>query len=253
MIARWLREPLVHFVVIGALLFVVFEWRGGAGPGSRRIVITAGQVDALAAGFARTWQRDPTEDELKGLVDEYVRDEIATREAMASGLDRDDTVIRRRLRQKWEFVEEDAADVAPLGDAELQAWLESHAEAFRTESQITFEQKMEGTMPRLLPASIERTTKSDIARLFGDEFAAAVLHLEPGKWAGPIKSGYGVHHVFVKERIDGRVPALSEVRTQVEREVVADRRRRRLQEVYQNLLAQYQVVIEPRGTTARSR
>jgi hypothetical protein len=83
MIVRWLREPLVHFVAIGTLLFIVFEWRG-AGPASRRIVITPGQVEALAAGFARTWQREPTADELKGLVDEHVRDEIATREAMAS-------------------------------------------------------------------------------------------------------------------------------------------------------------------------
>ena len=250
MIARWLREPLVHFVAIGALLFIVFEWRG-AGPASRRIVITHGQVDALAAGFGRTWQREPTDDELKGLIDEYVRDEIATREAMASGLDRDDTVIRRRLRQKWEFVVEDA-DSSPPDDAELQAWLASHIELFRTEPEVAFEQKMDGTMPRLLPSDVERTTRSDVARMFGDEFAAAVLRVEPGVWTGPIRSGYGAHHVFVKERIPGRVPMLSEVRAQVEREVVADRRRRRLQEAYQDLLARYQVVIERRQAAVAS-
>jgi hypothetical protein len=252
MIARWLREPLVHFVALGALLFIAFEWRG-AGPASRRIVITPGQVDALAAGFARTWQREPTEDELKGLIDEYVRDEIATREAMAAGLDRDDTVIRRRLRQKWEFVAEDAADTAPPDDAVLQAWLDSHLEAFRTEPEVAFEQKMDGAMPRMLPSQVERATRSDVARMFGDEFAAAVLRVQPGTWMGPIKSGYGLHHVFVKERIDGRVPTLSEVRTQVEREVVAERRRRRLQEVYQDLLARYQVVIERRETAVASK
>jgi hypothetical protein len=252
MIARWLREPLVHFVAIGALLFVVFEWRG-AGPGSRRIVITAGQVDALAAGFARTWQREPTAAELKGLVDEYVRDEIATREAMAAGLDRDDTVVRRRLRQKWEFVAEDDADAAPPGDAELQRWLESHLETFRTEPEVAFLHKMEGEMPRLLPSVIERTTRSDIARMFGDGFAAAVLQAPPGAWAGPIESGYGVHHVFVTERSGGQVPALNDVRTQVEREVVADRRRRRLLAAYQDLLERYQVVVATRGDAVASK
>ena len=253
MITHWLREPLVHFVAIGALLFIAFEWRG-AGPAPRRIVITPGQVDALTAGFARTWQREPTEDELKGLIDEYVRDEIATREAMVSGLDRDDTVIRRRLRQKWEFVAEDAVDASPPDDAELQAWLESHLEAFRTEPEVAFEQKMmDGAMLRMLPSEIERMTRSDVARIFGDEFAAAVLQVQPGTWTGPIKSGYAVHHVFVKERVDGRVPLLSEVRTQVERELVADRRRRRLQEAYEDLLARYQVVIERRASVVASK
>jgi hypothetical protein len=253
MIARWLREPLIQFVGIGALLFIAFEWRG-VGPASRRIIITPGQVDAMAAGFARTWQREPADDELKGLIDEYVRDEIATREAMASGLDRDDSVIRRRLRQKWEFVAEDAADAAPPDDAELQRWLDSRLEAFRTEPEVAFEHKMmDGAMPRMLPSDIGRTTRSDLARMFGEEFAAAVLQVQPGTWTGPIESGYGVHQVFVKERIEGRVLMLSEVRTQVEREVVADRRHRRLQEAYQDLLTRYQVVIERRESAVASK
>ena len=123
---RWLHEPLAHFLVIGALLFLVFEWRGGSRPGSGRIVITPGQIDTMAATFARTWQRPPTELELKGLVDDHVRMELATREAMALGLDRDDTIIRRRLRQKLEFLVEDTVDAAPPTDAELQAWLDAH-------------------------------------------------------------------------------------------------------------------------------
>ena len=136
----WWREPLVHFLAIGALLFLVFNWRGGGGPSSNRIVITPGQIDSMVAGFGRTWQRPPTEQELKGLVDDYVREEMATREAMALGLDRDDTVIRRRLRQKLEFVAEDTIDAAPATDAELQAWLDAHPETFRTEPQVAFRQ-----------------------------------------------------------------------------------------------------------------
>ena len=128
MIRRWLREPLVHFLALGALLFALSHWRGGAG--SNRIVITPGQIDSLVAIFARTWQRPPTEEELKGLVDDYVRDELATREGLAIGLDRDDTVIRRRLRQKLEFLVEDSPDAAPVTDAELQAWLEQHPDQY---------------------------------------------------------------------------------------------------------------------------
>src|SRR4051794_35130462 len=97
--ARWLREPLLHFVVIGVLLFLMFHLWGSGGSGSNRIVITPGQIDSIVLGFTRTWQRPPTEQELKVQLDEYVREEMATREAMAMGLDRDDTIIRRRLRQ----------------------------------------------------------------------------------------------------------------------------------------------------------
>src|SRR5688500_1327809 len=110
MIRRWLREPLVHFLALGALLFVVAHWEGGAGATSKRIVITPGQIDSIVATFTRTWQRPPTEDELKALVDDFVRDELAAREAAALGLDRDDTVIRRRLRQKLEFLAEDSVE-----------------------------------------------------------------------------------------------------------------------------------------------
>ena len=120
LIGRLWREPLVQFLAIGALLFILFSWRGGSS-GSTRIVITPGQLDAMSATFERTWQRPPSARELKGLVDDYVREEIATREAMAMGLDRDDIAIRRRLRLKFEFVAAEAIDSTPPADAELQA------------------------------------------------------------------------------------------------------------------------------------
>jgi hypothetical protein len=128
---RWWQEPLVHFLVLGALLFVAFDRWGAGGAGTSRIVVTPGQIDAMASGFARTWQRPPTEEELKGLLDDHVREEIATREAMALGLDRDDTVIRRRLRQKFEFIAEDSIDATPPTEADLQRWLDAHPADFR--------------------------------------------------------------------------------------------------------------------------
>ena len=132
-----LREPLVHFLALGAMLFLFFEWKGGgSGPGSTRIAITPGVVEHLASGFAKTWQRPPTDAELKGLIDEHVKEEIAAREATSMGLDRDDAIIRRRLRQKMEFLVEDAVDQTQPKDAELQAWLERHPDAFQAESRV---------------------------------------------------------------------------------------------------------------------
>jgi hypothetical protein len=274
---RWWREPLVQFLALGALLFAAFEWLGGGASGSLRIVITPGQIDAIVAAFTRTWQRPPTEQELKGQLDEYVREEIATREAMALGLDRDDTIVRRRLRQKLEFLHEDTIDATVPTDAELQAWLDEHPETFRIEPEVAFRQvhlspdprgaSMDGDARRLLdqlskapphvaiesfgdavmlPQEVARSTRTDVASQFGEEFADAIVKVEPGGWAGPIRSTYGLHVVFVREREEGRLPTLAEVRPQVERELTADRRRRQLAAMYDRLLARYRVVVEER-------
>jgi hypothetical protein len=243
---RWVREPLVHFVIIGAAMFVAFHWRGAGGPGSNRIVITPGRVEAIVAGFTRTWQRAPTEEELKTQLDEYVREEIAAREAMAMGLDRDDSIVRRRLRQKLEFLAEDTADEGRPTDAELQAWLDVNGERFRTEPEVAFLQSPadgEHTFS-LLPREVARTTRTDIARQFGDSFANAILKVDIGRWTGPIESDYGRHRVFVSERIDGRVPALAEVRQQVERDLVVERRRGQLESLYEDLLSRYRIIIQ---------
>jgi hypothetical protein len=127
-----MREPLLHFLVLGAALFVTFDLfgsRGNAAPG--KIVVTQGQIAALREDFQRTWQRPPTPDEVEGLVGERVRDEVYYREALALGLDKDDAVIRRRLRQKLEFVSEDSAASLPPKDDELQRYFDAHTETFR--------------------------------------------------------------------------------------------------------------------------
>jgi hypothetical protein len=273
---RFRREPLVHFLVLGALLFLYFEWKGGsAGPGGTRISITPGLVEHLAAGFARTWQRPPTEAELKGLVDEHVKEEIATREATAMGLDRDDAIIRRRLRQKLEFLVEDAAELAQPTDAELQGWLDAHPEVFRAESRLALRQVFLSTEKRgaqargdagrllaqlraagprmvtgamgdasMLPAEMPAGPLSEVTRAFGAEFATRVDTLAEGEWSGPLESPYGLHLVLVTEKAAARTPSLSEVRPLVEREFQAERRRAQLQALYERLLQKYAVSIE---------
>ena len=247
------------------------------GPGSDRIVITPGQIDAMVAGFARTWQRPPTEPELKGLVDDYVREEMATREAVAIGLDRDDTIIRRRLRQKLEFLAADSVDSMPPTDAELQTWLTEHPDAFRTEEEVAFRQvylnpERRGASieadarqllarlsaagpdvdvaalgdPLMLPREVVRSTRSDVVRQFGDEFGDAIMKVTPGRWEGPLTSGYGLHLVFVRERVEGRMPTLAEVRPLVEREFMNARRTRELASMYERMLQRYRVTVEKR-------
>jgi hypothetical protein len=275
-IRTFLSEPLLHFLVLGGLLFLWYQGSGGgSGPGSSRIVLTGGRVASLAAGFQKTWQRPPTDAELKGLIDDYVREEIATREAVAAGLDQDDTIIRRRLRQKLEFLAEEAIDSAPPSEAELQAWLDGHADTYRIEPQVAFRQvyvsrdrrgrsaeadarallsKLEAAGPQgsieglgdslMLPAEVDLEPQREVARAFGREFADAVLALPPGHWSGPIVSGYGLHLVLVRERTEGTRPALASVRSQVERDFLSHRRQQQLGAMYERLLEKYSVVIE---------
>lgn len=267
----FLREPLVHFLLLGALLFGWYQWRSG-GAGANRIVITTGQVASLTAAFERTWMRPPTDTELKALVDEFVREELAVREATAQGLEQGDIVIRRRLRQKFEFLlEDDVAATAPI-DAELQAWLDAHPEQFQREVVVGLRQVFVNTDRRgdrarpdaaailarlragadpftlgdatLLPAEVAPSRLLDVGRQFGDDFATAVALLEPGQWAGPVESGYGLHLVYVTERTAASAPTLEEVRDQVTRELLAARRTAGLDSLYQRLSGKHRIIIE---------
>ena len=271
-----LREPLLHFFAIGAALFLYFHWSGGgSGPASNRIVITSGQIHHLEAGFTKVWQRPPTEVELKGLVDDWVREEIAVREAMASGLDRDDTVIRRRLRLKLEFLIDDTGAATAPTEQELQAWLDAHQAAFAVEPQVSLIQvfvsperhsarvdadaaALLATLraaapdaglddlgdPSLLPRRLDLGPRSEVVRAFGQEFAEQVDHLDAGTWSGPLESGFGLHLVQVLERSEGSRPSLATVRPAVERDFMSDRRTRQLATLYERLLDKYTVVTE---------
>ncbi len=272
-----IREPLVHFLLLGAALFLLFEW-GSGGSGERRIAIPRGQIEHLAQSFEVVWLRPPTAEELKALVDDYLREEVAIREAVKMGLDRDDTVIRRRLRQKLEFMIEDSLDTHPPSDEELALWLDEHPESFRTEPRVRFRQvyvsrerrdaesfarlvlddleRIGGDAaierlgdPLMLPREVDLSSRSDVSGLFGEDFAAKILALEPGRWEGPIESGYGLHLVYVRERIEGSLPPLHEVRDAVERDLLAARRRAELDAAYERMLSEYDVVVEEPAAT----
>jgi len=274
---RLLREPLLHFLLLGALLFGLYQWLGGpdASAAGGDIVVTEGRIRNLTDTFTRTWQRPPTGDELDGLVQDYIREEVLYREGVALGLDRDDTIIRRRLRQKLEFVSEDAANAEAPTEAELAEFLAKNADRYRVESRLTFSQvfldpskrgeQLEADAASLLdalrtrgdrldPATLgdglmldpryEQATEDDIARLFGAEFESALRGQPVGEWVGPLKSGYGAHLVRIDARTPGQPATLAEVRDDVAREWSAARRQQLLDEQYQQFRSRYRVRIE---------
>lgn len=271
------REPLVHFLLAGALLFALYAVvarKDQAEPDA--ITVTAAQVEALAAGFARTWGRQPGSAELDELIDEYVVEELFYREALALGLDRDDTVIRRRLRQKMEFL----ADAAPAeaSDAELAAHLAAHPDRFAAEPRTSFVQvflaadrpgvaevaaqllaRLEaGTSDdplalgdaTLLPSGLEAATPRDIDSMFGPDFTAALAAAPAGRWAGPVRSGYGWHLVRVTARTATTVPDLAAVRPAVLADWQEAQRQSAVAASIATLRAKYRVSVAPRAAAA---
>lgn len=274
MIARLLREPLLHFVFLAGLIFVAYSLSAGRGETENAIVVSQAKIEQMTSIFARTWQRPPTGDELKGLIDDYVKEEIYVREAMRLGIDQDDTVIRRRLRMKMEFLNDAEAEAVPATDADLSAYLAAHPDRFREAPRVAFEQvyldaQKRGTAaeadaaallqslkkdaslaseagdPTLLPLSMPLTDMQGVAQQFGDDFAAAIAALPVGDWQGPIQSAFGLHLVKVTDRAAGRLPELAQIRPLVEREWVNERRETLARQKLDELLKSYKVTIEP--------
>jgi hypothetical protein len=273
---RLIREPFLHFLLLGVLIFIAHRFLSKrVDDWPRRIVITQGQITSIIVGFSRTWQRPPTREELEGLIRDRVREEVYYREALAMGLDRDDTIIRRRLQQKLEFVTDDIAAVAEPTDVQLTEYLKTHAESFRADRRLTFSQvyldpskhgdhlgqdadqllvqlRRQGRDVDLsslgdaflLERRFEATPNTEIAKQFGEKFAAKLADVPIGQWFGPVESGYGMHLVFVEERTEGRLPELAEVRDAVHREWTNARRLESNEKFFQNSLKHYEVVVE---------
>jgi PPIC-type PPIASE domain len=268
---------LLHFFALGVGIFALFGWlRGPDGDAPDRIHVDAARIEQLAQGFARSWQRPPTQQELDGLVEDFVKEEILYREAVAMGLDRDDTIVRRRMRQKLEFLSEDLAPVAEPDDAALARHLADHADTYRIEPQLALRQvfvsrerrsdtasgdaqailarlvadpgAVEAGDASMLPASLPLSPLREIARVFGDDFAAEVARHAPGRWVGPIESGFGLHVVFVEAREEGRIPSLDEVRDAVRADWQTARRAEANAAFYQRLRDRYEVTVDAPDT-----
>jgi hypothetical protein len=283
-----IKEPLLHFLLIGAALFLLFGWKGNSPSGlggqvgatATQIVVTLADIRQMNTLFVRTWQRQPTEEEQKGLMEDFIRNEIYYREAIAIGLERDDEVLKRRLRQKMEFIFEDISSWAEPNDEDLTAFMKKHWEKYLVDPQIAFRQvyissykrgKSAETDARQIlaqltagtdPDSVGDTTMLepevrlsplwDIRKQFGDEFGKDLLELKPGRWTGPIRSGYGLHLIFVKERRGGRLLDLSETRETVKRDWSVERQKEWKDAAYAKIRERYTVTVERPKTVAVS-
>jgi hypothetical protein len=271
----WLKEPLLHFLVLGALIFLAYQNLADPGSSREQIFISKGQQANLLNTFSRTWQRAPTPDEFQGLLRDYIRQEIAYRESTSMGLDQDDIVIRRRLRQKLELLAEDVASLVAPGDADLRQYLDDHVEDFMVEPrlslrQIYFSRDRRGVSARQdaldllqrmdtladeadtellgdplpLPAEMTGMRESEVSRYFGKVFTDGLVGLKPGQWSGPVESGFGLHLVIIDERVPARAPELEEVRETVQREWMSERRREAVDGLYERLAENYTIEIE---------
>jgi len=163
-LGRWAREPLVHFLLIGAGLFALDAWNGGpAEEDPFRIVVSTADVERLSTLWQRQWQRPPTSEELQGAIDQHVREEIYFREALALGLDREDTIVRRRMAQKMRFISEDLATAAEPTEGELTSFLEQNEERYRTPGEVSFIHVY--VNPDRRGASAESVAKETLAQL----------------------------------------------------------------------------------------
>jgi hypothetical protein len=273
---KWLHEPLVHFLALGAGLFLLFALVGGSDEGrTDRVLVSAAQVELLGEGFARTWQRPPSPQDLVQLVDDYVRDEIYYREAIAMGLDRDDPILRRRMRQKLEFFTEDVMSIGDPSDRDLEVYLEEHADEFRVPAVLSLDQiylnpdrrgeSLDDDAARILarlrgggagsdwaalgdtimlPVVLDGVSETDLEKQFGSRFSERLVDVPVGSWEGPIESGYGLHLVRIRQRTETRNPPLEEVRAAVEREWRADRRANAEEAFYEGLRERYSVEVE---------
>jgi PPIC-type PPIASE domain len=284
LIARLLREPLLQFLALGAMLFALYGLAGKRNAEvPEKIVVSASRIANLGEGFARTWRRPPSEQELQGLIEDYIRDEVFYREGRAAGLDRDDVIIRRRVRQKMEFLAEEMSVPEP-SDEQLAVYLASNPDRFRAEDQITFHQvflsatrrvnslesdskqiarvlaRADGAVdatalgdPFLLGEEFRGVSPSKVTSIFGEDFSKRVAVMETGRWLGPVSSGFGQHFVFISERISGGVPPLDDVRPAVSREWANARRLEAEQRLYASLREHYEIVVEaPRAKAAEA-
>jgi hypothetical protein len=247
---RLLREPLLHFFVFGGLIFLLYVAVSGPTPEPvDTIVIEPARIEQLGVGFQRVWRRPPTVDELRALVDGFIREEIYYREALALGLDRNDTVVRQRLRQKMEFLMDTGADLLEPAAGELEAYLAANEQTFRREARLALEQVYLGETPTaesieaalsahqsdpatdpspwsehaLLPAELGLSPPSAVDGVFGNGFFDRLAEIPAGVWIGPVESAYGVHLVRIIDRVSARVPPLEEVQDAELRDWKADK------------------------------
>jgi len=285
---RWLREPLLHFLILGAVLFAAYAYinrgRGGV-ESSKEIVLSLDDLRQMDIYFESQWHRPPAPQEFEAMVEDRVREEVLYREGLAMGLDKDDEIVKRRMAQKMQFLSEDVATAHEPSTDELKAWFEKNKQTFALPSRYSFRhlyfspdnrgKNAQADAAKALAAIAGQSvdskqaaslgdqfmfqdyygdrTPSAIAKEFGPQFAVALEKLKPGSWQGPIESGYGWHLVFVNTVIPGRIPAFEEIEPDVKTAWLGEQKATEWQKAYREMRAKYTVMLPaPPSEAAKS-
>jgi peptidyl-prolyl cis-trans isomerase C len=276
--SRWLREPLLHFLLIGGVMFAAYAYfeRGpGTTESSKEIRLTPDDVLAMGTYFQSQWRRMPTPEEFGLLVENRIQEEVLYREAVAMGLDKDDTIVKRRMAQKLQFLSEDVAAAHEPDRAELEAWYAKNADKFALPGRISFRQiyfspdrrgerahedavkalaklasqpvdsKLAASFsdPFMLQEYYGDRSPEQLAKEFGPVFAQAIFRAKPGAWKGPIESGFGWHLVFVDSFVPGRTPAFAEVEPEVKTAWLGAQKEQAWRKAYEAMRAKYTVLL----------
>jgi len=275
---RLLREPLVHFLLLGALLFGVYAYvdrgRGGVEP-SRQIQLSLDDLAQLAMLFQSQWRRDPTPEEWSRMVETKVQEEVLYREGLAMGLDKEDAIVKRRMAQKMQFIAEDVAAARAPTEAELRAWFEKNADKFKEPTRVSFrhlyfspdkrgvrakddaigalgklagqpeDAKFAATLadPFMFQEYYRDRAPDYLGKEFGPVFALAVVKLPAGSWQGPIESGFGWHLVYVDTKVPGRVPSFEEIEGNVKTAWLSEQKATAWEKAYRDMRAKYTVYL----------
>jgi hypothetical protein len=276
MLEKLIKEPLIHFLILGALLFALNNVVGDSSStdADNSIVISDPEVEWMQSTWNKKWGRQPTEDELQGLIEAYVREEVLYREGLAMGLDEDDTIIRRRLATKMEFLAKDIGQIVEPTEEELNEYFKANIDRYMEPSMISFShiyfnldnrenalgdaqtvleklQKNEMVSaedwqmgdPFMLHYDYGLKTQAEVMQLFGSTFSDTVFEITPGGWQGPVQSGYGIHLVYIKDVVASREPLFDEVRDKVKNDLVSQRRTDSFDAFYKSLRDKYDIEI----------
>ena len=276
---NFLREPLVHFLLAGAAIYLLYAVFAKPVPeaGHKTIVVTAGEIEWMQTSWQQRWNRPPTAEEFDGLLEQYIRETVLYREALAMGLNKHDQVIRRRLAQKLEFLAKDLVTLAPPTDDDLRAYFDENQARYQEPTRFTFTQvffdpdkrgdatlddaeavkatlMLQGARAvenagalgdvSLLQHYYPEKDPLEIRKQFGSGFATSLLELTPGQWHGPVLSGYGVHLVYVNRISEPAPPRFAEVRERVMQDWKTDKSEDVNEQFYASLREQYTIVIE---------
>jgi peptidyl-prolyl cis-trans isomerase C len=275
---KLLREPLVHFMFIGAVIYLLYGVFAEPMPEAddKTIVVTVGEVEWMQTSWQKRWNRPPTAEEFDGLIQQYIKETVLYREALTMGLNQHDMVIRRRLAQKLEFLAKDLVALTPPSEEELQTYFDSHQDRYQEPALYTFTQvfidpdkRGDTTLDDAAAIKATLIAKGDaiedagalgddfmlqnyypekdhaeIQKFFGSGFAESLVELSPGQWQGPVLSGYGVHLVYVSNISEQPAPDFAEVRERVVQDWTTEKGEALNDQFYANLRNSYTVVIE---------